>query len=108
MTSPKQEAIFSAALDLFAERGYHGTAVPEIASKAGVGPATLYRLFDGKEALVNALYQRWKHQLALALLASLSAASGSSNASFAAVPASGYSPEKHASQCVSRVPSIAS
>jgi TetR/AcrR family transcriptional regulator, repressor of fatR-cypB operon len=72
MTSPKQEAIFSAALDLFAERGYHGTAVPDIASKAGVGPATLYRLFDGKEALVNALYQRWKHQLALALLASLS------------------------------------
>ena len=41
MTSPKQEAIFSAALDLFAERGYHGTAVPEIADKAGVGPATL-------------------------------------------------------------------
>jgi hypothetical protein len=37
--------------------------------------------------------------------------SGSSNASLrcaAAVPASGYSPEKHASQCVPRSPAIAS
>lgn len=49
-----------AALELFAERGFHGTAVPQVAERAGVGAGTIYRHFDNKEALVNALYQRWK------------------------------------------------
>ena len=56
----KREAILKAALMLFAERGFHGTAVPLVAKKAGVGAGTIYRYFENKEALVNALYQRWK------------------------------------------------
>ena len=56
----KREAILDAALDLFVERGFHGTAVPQIAERAGVGAGTIYRYFESKEALVNALYQRWK------------------------------------------------
>ena len=58
--SGKREAILDAALELFAERGFHGTAVPLVAKKAGVGAGTIYRYFESKEALVNALYQRWK------------------------------------------------
>jgi AcrR family transcriptional regulator len=56
----KREAIMSAALQLFVERGFFGTAVPEIADKAGVGAGTIYRYFDSKEALVNALYRQEK------------------------------------------------
>jgi len=56
----KRERILAAALALFAERGFHGTAVPLIADKAGVGAGTLYRYFASKEKLVNELYREWK------------------------------------------------
>jgi AcrR family transcriptional regulator len=56
----KGEAIMAAALELFVERGFYGTAVPEIADKAGVGAGTIYRYFDSKEALVNAIYRQEK------------------------------------------------
>jgi len=56
----KREAIIDAALTLFVERGFYGTAVPEIADKAGVGAGTIYRYFDSKEALVNAIYRQEK------------------------------------------------
>lgn len=65
----KRRAILDAALDLFAERGFHGTAVPLVAERAGVGAGTLYRYFESKEALVNELYREWKMSLAAALLA---------------------------------------
>ena len=64
----KREAILEAALELFAERGFHGTAVPLLAEKAGVGAGTIYRYFESKEALVNALYQRWKARLGALIL----------------------------------------
>jgi TetR/AcrR family transcriptional regulator, repressor of fatR-cypB operon len=56
----KAEAILKAALELFVERGFHGTPVPLVAERAGVGAGTIYRSFESKEALVNALYRRWK------------------------------------------------
>src|SRR5687767_8065695 len=64
----KREAIMAAALELFEERGFHGTAVPLVAERAGVGAGTLYRYFENKEALVNALYQKWKGLLGTMLL----------------------------------------
>jgi AcrR family transcriptional regulator len=59
----RRAAILSAALELFAERGFYGTAVPVIAKRAGVGAGTLYRHFESKEAIVNALYQQQKRAL---------------------------------------------
>jgi TetR/AcrR family transcriptional regulator, repressor of fatR-cypB operon len=59
-TGDKREAIMSAALELFVERGFFGTAVPEIADRAGVGAGTIYRYFESKEALVNAIYREQK------------------------------------------------
>ena len=64
----KREAILSAALTLFVERGFHGTTVPEVAEWATVGAGTIYRYFDSKEALVNALYQREKGAIAARML----------------------------------------
>lgn len=65
----KKECILSAALELFAEKGFHGTAVPEIAQKAGVAAGTIYRYFASKEAIVNAVYQRQKSQLLASVMA---------------------------------------
>lgn len=58
----KREAIMTAALELFVERGFYGTAVPEIADRAGVGAGTIYRYFESKEALVNEIYRERKLQ----------------------------------------------
>jgi AcrR family transcriptional regulator len=68
----KREQIMAAALELFAERGFHGTAVPLIAEKAGVGAGTVYRYFDSKEAIVNALYQHHKKAIGARVLARIS------------------------------------
>jgi len=62
-TGGRREEILEAALALFAERGFHGTAIPDIAARAGVAAGTIYRHFTGKEALVNVLYRRAKQQL---------------------------------------------
>ena len=59
----KTDRILTAATALFAERGFHGTAVPEVAKKAGVGAGTIYRYFENKEALVNAVFCRAKSHL---------------------------------------------
>ena len=67
--SPRREAILDAALELFARLGYHGTAVPEVAARARVGAGTVYRYFASKEALVNALFQKWKQELGRTLMA---------------------------------------
>jgi TetR/AcrR family transcriptional regulator, repressor of fatR-cypB operon len=66
--SDKREAILDAALVLFAERGFYGTAVPAVAEQAHVGLGTIYRYFPSKEALVNALYQREKATFSEAVL----------------------------------------
>jgi AcrR family transcriptional regulator len=56
----KRDRLLTAALELFVARGFDGVSVPEIAAKAGVAVGTVYRYFETKEALVNALYRRWK------------------------------------------------
>ncbi|WP_158597242.1 TetR/AcrR family transcriptional regulator [Tepidicaulis marinus] len=68
--------LLAAALDLFEEQGYEATAVPDIARKAGVGVGTLYRYFANKEALVNALFQRWKGEFNARVLAPLPEGTG--------------------------------
>lgn len=66
--SAKRDAILAAALDLFSRETFEGARVPAIADAAGVGAGTIYRYFDSKEALVNALYRHWKGAMAGALL----------------------------------------
>jgi AcrR family transcriptional regulator len=60
----KRQAILEAALELFVARGFHGTAVPSVAEKAGVGAGTIYRYFANKEALVNELFREHKQAIA--------------------------------------------
>jgi AcrR family transcriptional regulator len=49
-----EHAIIQATLELFAERGAEGVCVEAVAARAGVGKATLYRRWSGKEDLLLA------------------------------------------------------
>ena len=50
-------------MELFAQRGFHGTSIPLIVKKANVGTGTVYRYFKDKEDLVNVLYRHWKLEM---------------------------------------------
>lgn len=71
-TPGRKEQILDAALTLFAERGFHGTSIPDLAEAAGVAPASLYRHVESKEQLVNEVYRRAKALLATALFSAVS------------------------------------
>ncbi len=51
----RRQAILDAALDAFAERGFKGSSVREIARAVGVNEATLYHYFPSKAAILDAL-----------------------------------------------------
>jgi AcrR family transcriptional regulator len=46
------KAILAAALDLFAERGPDALGIEQVAARAGVGKATIYRRWHGKEDML--------------------------------------------------------
>lgn len=50
-----RDRILNEALTLFAENGYDGTSVEEIADKVGIKAPSLYNHFKGKEDILNAL-----------------------------------------------------
>ncbi len=56
-TPDKRAEIMQAALELIAERGFHGTPMAEIAENAGVAAGTIYRYFESKDVLVTTLHQ---------------------------------------------------
>ena len=47
-----------AALELFAEQGFEGTTVEDIAKQASVSRATVYRYFAGRDAVVSGVILR--------------------------------------------------
>ena len=50
-----RQAILDAALELFAEKGYFGTSLRDVARAVGVRESALYNYFAGKDALFDAL-----------------------------------------------------
>jgi AcrR family transcriptional regulator len=59
----RREVIELAAMDVFAERGYHGAAMDEIARRSGVTPPVVYDHFESKPALHRRLLQRTRDDL---------------------------------------------
>ncbi|WP_072690682.1 TetR/AcrR family transcriptional regulator [Rhodococcus marinonascens] len=47
------DGLFDTAVAVFAERGYRATTTQEIASRAGVNEATLFRRYGDKATLIN-------------------------------------------------------
>jgi AcrR family transcriptional regulator len=67
-----QKKIIEAALDAFAERGFHGTATKEIALRAGVAEATIFKYFPSKKGLlISVLEPAMEHLLAPAMARSM-------------------------------------
>ncbi len=54
----RRELIEQAASQLFAERGYHGASIDEIARRSGVSPPVVYDHFESKLALHRHLVDR--------------------------------------------------
>jgi AcrR family transcriptional regulator len=54
----RREVIESAATEVFAERGYHGASIDEIARRSGVSPPIVYDHFDSKLDLHRWLLER--------------------------------------------------
>jgi len=52
------ERILDAAEELFAERGYTGTTLRDVATRVGVRPPSLYNHFASKDALYAAVLER--------------------------------------------------
>ena len=55
----RKESILSAAQGLFADKGFHGVSVDEIARAVNVSPAILYRHFDSKQTLYLAVLEKF-------------------------------------------------
>lgn len=51
----RRASILTVAKLLFADKGYHGVSVDEIAHRLGVSPAVLYQHFPSKEALYRSV-----------------------------------------------------
>jgi AcrR family transcriptional regulator len=69
----RRKAIFAAALRLFRERGFHGTAINDIGAAAGVTGPALYRHFSGKDEVLAEAIRDGTKRIADATRGALSA-----------------------------------
>ncbi|BCL31712.1 TetR/AcrR family transcriptional regulator [Streptomyces aurantiacus] len=76
VTPDAARRLLAAAVEAFAERGYHATTTRDIAGRAGMSPAALYIHFKTKEELLHRI-SRIGHEKALAILRTASAREGS-------------------------------
>ncbi|HKP30815.1 MAG TPA: TetR/AcrR family transcriptional regulator [Gemmatimonadales bacterium] len=66
--SATREKLLVAARELFANRGYHATTTALLADRTGIAEGTIYRHFDGKDALYSAVCRGvWERFETLAL-----------------------------------------
>ena len=71
----REVAILSAALRMFAGRGYDGARIEDIADAAGIGKGTLYVYFASKQAVLEGVV-RAAAEPSLAAIDAISAAAG--------------------------------
>lgn len=54
----KRDAILDAMLDIVVERGFHDAPMSLLAQRSGASAGVIYHYFPGKEAIIQALYER--------------------------------------------------
>lgn len=57
VAADRKKQILQAAVEVFAERGFHRTRVSDIAKRAGVAYGLIYHYFDSKDAVLNAVFE---------------------------------------------------
>jgi AcrR family transcriptional regulator len=81
------QALFDAAAEEFAERGFDATSIRDIAARAGVSLSALYHYYPGKQALLGALLDEGMDVYFASCAAALEHAGPDPAARFAAVVA---------------------
>ena len=76
----KRARIIRAAAQVFADKGFAGTVMADIALEAGIGKGTLYEYFDSKEDLFFAVFEWFAQETEEAAKVSISAIGGSASA----------------------------
>ncbi|MFJ8113019.1 TetR/AcrR family transcriptional regulator [Streptomyces sp. NPDC096132] len=76
VTPDAARRLLVAAVEAFAERGYHATTTRDIAGRAGMSPAALYIHYKTKEELLHRI-SRIGHDRALDILRTAAAGDGS-------------------------------
>jgi AcrR family transcriptional regulator len=54
----RRNQILDAAVEVFAEKGFHHTTTKDIASRAGIAEGTIYNYFEGKDDLLIGMMAR--------------------------------------------------
>jgi AcrR family transcriptional regulator len=72
----RRRQLLDVAVDVFAERGFHGTSMDEVAEAAGVTKPVLYQHFDSKRELYLELLDDVGSHLVAAVTAAVGGASG--------------------------------
>lgn len=71
LSEERRERLLNSALELFTERGYHRTPIELLCSHSRVTTRHFYEQFDGREAVLRALYQNIVDSAKLAVFTSL-------------------------------------
>jgi len=73
----KKQLIIEAAAEVFARKGFSGTVMADIASRAGIGKGTIYEYFSSKDDLFFSVFEWVAEQSASAARVGISALTGS-------------------------------
>lgn len=73
----RREQLIEVARGIFADRGFDGTAIEEVAHQAGVSKPVVYEHFGGKEGLYAVVIDREVNKLLTAMRGALTADGGS-------------------------------
>ncbi len=60
----RQTRILDAAESVFARAGFHAATMQDVAAEAGMSPGNLYRYFASKDAIIAAMAERDRQQIA--------------------------------------------
>src|SRR5262249_1406499 len=71
-SSERKDHILKAAIQLFSQKGFGGTTTQQLAKKAGISEALLFRHFPNKEALYQSILQKKMDEHVPVLFADLS------------------------------------
>jgi AcrR family transcriptional regulator len=60
---PTRQRIFDVSIDLFAEKGYDRTSIRDIAKAVGITESAVYRHYESKDAILQAIFDQLVNQV---------------------------------------------